>query len=69
MGGNYSRGTTRSRKISGFANRTSCSGRIFHPEGYEGQDIRAAPEFTEMCREMFGVEGGAAGDTGDWFGL
>jgi hypothetical protein len=69
MGGNYSRGTSRSRKISGFANWHSYWGRIFHPEGHEGQDISAAPEFEEMCRKMFGVEGWAWGDTGGWFGL
>lgn len=44
-------------------------GRIFHPEGYEGKDISAAAEFKQMCREAFGVEGWAGGDTGGWFGL
>lgn len=44
-------------------------GRIFHPEGYEGKDLSAAIEFKQMCREAFGVEGWAGGDTGGWFGL
>jgi predicted DNA-binding WGR domain protein len=43
-------------------------GRIFHPAGYEHQDISAAPEFKELCRNTFGVEGWAGGDTGGWFG-
>lgn len=43
-------------------------GRIFHPEGYENQDISAAPAFKELCRNTFGVEGWAGGDTGGWFG-
>jgi predicted DNA-binding WGR domain protein len=43
-------------------------GRIFHPQGYENQDISAAPEFKELCRNTFAVEGWAGGDTGGWFG-
>lgn len=43
-------------------------GRIFHPEGYENQDISAAPAFKELCRNTFAVEGWAGGDTGGWFG-
>ena len=43
-------------------------GRIFHPEGYEYQDISAVSEFKALCRQTFGVEGWAGGDTGGWFG-
>lgn len=43
-------------------------GRIFHPEGYEDQDISAAVEFKELCFKTFGVQGWAGGDTGGWFG-
>ncbi|MDA0210555.1 MULTISPECIES: hypothetical protein [Desertifilum] len=43
-------------------------GRIFHPEGYENQDISAAQEFKELCFKTFGVQGWAGGDTGGWFG-
>lgn len=43
-------------------------GRIFHPEGYEDQDISAAPAFKELCRTTFAVQGWAGGDTGGWFG-
>ncbi len=42
-------------------------GRIFHPAGYENQDISAAPEFKALCRQTFAVEGWAGGDTGGWF--
>lgn len=44
-------------------------GRIFHPEGYLNQDISAVSEFKALCRQTFGVEGWAGGDTGGWFGL
>ncbi|MBK1986974.1 hypothetical protein A0J48_005370 [Sphaerospermopsis aphanizomenoides BCCUSP55] len=44
-------------------------GSIFHPEGYENQDISAVPEFKALCRQTFGVEGWAGGDTGGWFDL
>jgi hypothetical protein len=44
-------------------------GRIFHPTGYEGQDISAVKEFKDLCRELFGVDGWAGGDTFGWFGL
>lgn len=44
-------------------------GRIFHPAGYEHQDISAATEFKELCRKTFGIEGWAGGDTGGWFGI
>jgi hypothetical protein len=43
--------------------------RIFHPRGYLNKDISAAQEFKDLCRELFGVEGWAGGDTGGWFGL
>jgi len=43
-------------------------GRIFHPHGYENQDISVAPEFKELCRNTFAVEGWAGGDTKGWFG-
>lgn len=43
-------------------------GRIFHPAGYENQDISVAPEFKELCWNTFAVEGWAGGDTGGWFG-
>jgi predicted DNA-binding WGR domain protein/uncharacterized protein YwqG len=43
-------------------------GRIFHPEGYETQDISAAPAFKDLCRRTFAIEGWAGGDTGGWFG-
>jgi predicted DNA-binding WGR domain protein len=42
-------------------------GGIFHPAGYKNQDISAAPEFKELCRQTFGVEGWAGGDTEGWF--
>ena len=42
-------------------------GRIFHPADYENQDISAVPKFKMLCRQTFGVEGWAGGDTGGWF--
>ena len=47
-------------------------GRIFHPKGYEGQDISAATTFKELADEVFPrCEGGcwAGGDTGGFLGL
>ncbi len=47
-------------------------GRIFHPLGYEEQDIRALEEFKRLADENFSVcQGGcwAGGDTGGWFGI
>jgi hypothetical protein len=44
-------------------------GRVFHPHGYLNQDISAAQEFKDLCRELFDVEGWAGGDTGGWFHL
>jgi hypothetical protein len=49
--------------------RGKYHGRVFHPWGYQGQDISTAQEFKDLCRELFGVEGWAGGDTGGWFGL
>ncbi|AFW97183.1 hypothetical protein ANA_P10014 (plasmid) [Anabaena sp. 90] len=47
-------------------------GRIFHPAGYEGQDISAAEEFKQLADETFPSCQGdcwAGGDTGGWFGI
>lgn len=47
-------------------------GRIFHPAGYEGQDISAAEEFKQLADETFESCQGdcwAGGDTGGWFGI
>ncbi|WP_017306158.1 hypothetical protein [Spirulina subsalsa] len=45
-------------------------GQIFHPMGYEGQDISAATAFKQLADEVFPeCEGGcwAGGDTGGFF--
>jgi hypothetical protein len=47
-------------------------GRIFHPTGYEGQDISAVEEFKRLADETFSACQGdcwAGGDTGGWFGI
>jgi hypothetical protein len=47
-------------------------GRIFHPMGYEGEDISAAEEFKQLADETFPACQGdcwAGGDTGGWFGI
>ncbi|MHC5723142.1 MAG: hypothetical protein ACYT04_36310 [Nostoc sp.] len=47
-------------------------GRIFHPAGYEGQEISAAEEFKQLADETFESCQGdcwAGGDTGGWFGI
>ena len=47
-------------------------GRIFHPAGYEGQDISAAEELKQLADETFSACQGdcwAGGDTGGWFGI
>ena len=47
-------------------------GRIFHPAGYEGQDISAAEDFKQLADETFDSCQGdcwAGGDTGGWFGI
>lgn len=47
-------------------------GRIFHPKGYENQDISANQELKNLTNETFpGHIGGtwAGGDTGGWFGI
>ncbi len=46
--------------------------RIFHPIGYEGQDISIAQEFKDLCNQKFPASqnaGWAGGDTGGWFGM
>lgn len=47
-------------------------GRIFHPAGYEEQDVSAVDEFKRLADENFsGCQGDccAGGDTGGWFGI
>ncbi|MBD3340162.1 MAG: hypothetical protein GF353_13700 [Candidatus Lokiarchaeota archaeon] len=44
-------------------------GRIFHPEGYENQDISALQHFKEIIFELFNAPGWAGGDTGGFLGL
>ncbi len=47
-------------------------GRIFHPAGYEGQDISAAEELKQLADETFSACQGdcwSGGDTGGWFGI
>ncbi len=46
--------------------------RIFHPQGYENQDISSAQELKDLCNQTFpACKGGcwAGGDSGGWFGL
>jgi C1A family cysteine protease len=46
--------------------------RIFHPQGYENQDISAIQKFKDLCNQTFpACKGGgwAGGDTSGWFGL
>lgn len=45
-------------------------GQVFHPQGYENQDISAAQEFKDLCNQIFPACKGdcwAGGDTGGWF--
>ncbi len=44
-------------------------GRVFQPAGYENQDLSKVQKFKDLCRELFGVDGWAGGDTGCWFGI
>ncbi|NCR60232.1 MAG: C1 family peptidase [Microcystis aeruginosa LL13-06] len=47
-------------------------GEIFHPKGYENQDISAVQELKDLCNQTFpACKGGgwAGGDSGGWFGL
>ena len=46
--------------------------RIFHPKGYEGQDIKTAQKLKDLCNQTFPAckgDGWAGGDTGGWFGI
>ena len=55
--------------VSGLVGR--YIGRIFQPEGYEGQDISAAQTFKDLCNARFpSCKNGcwAGGDTGGFFG-
>ena len=45
---------------------------IFHPQGYENQNISATQEFKDLCNQIFPAckgDGWAGRDTGGWFGL
>lgn len=43
--------------------------RVFHPDGYEHQDISAVEEFKKLGKETFQADCWAGGDTGGWFGI
>jgi len=47
-------------------------GRVFHPQGYDNQDISAVQELKDLCNQTFPAckgSGWAGGDSGGWFGF